>query len=206
DLESLRGLAEAHRPEIAAVEADLAAADARHALALRGSRPDLTVGLSYTAVEKRADLAGRLTPPEDDGDNLFALTASLNLPVRRRKLDAAVREAEELKWAAEEERRGLDAAIESTLGDLAARLPMLDEHLTLLEKVLITQAREALRSAEIAYSTGRLSAVDLLDAEVILLQVEIAAARTRADLEIALASLERAVARPLAGAEETADE
>ena len=197
DLEVLRRIASENRPELAAIDSHIAAHATLEELALRQFRPDLTLGFSYTAVEGRGDTVGRSNPPEDNGDDILALTGSLNLPIRRGRLEAAVEEARAKRWAAEEEKRQVLAEIEGTLGDLAARIPLLHNHLQLLETVLLTQAREALRSAEIAYGTGKLSAVDLLDAEVVLFEVRIAAARTRADLTVALARLERAAGRPL---------
>ncbi len=194
---ALHGLAGSYRPELAATEARIAAGSALVSLAEKSFRPDITLGLSYTAVERRDDTAARLNPPEDDGDDILALTASLNLPVRRKKLEAGLDEATALRWAAEEEKRAVLADIESTIGDLATRMPLLYEHLTLLETVLRKQAREALRSAETAYSTGKLNAVDLLDAEVVLFEVRIAIARTRTDLAVAWADLERAVGQPI---------
>ena len=194
---SLHRLARSHRPELAAAEARIAAGSTLVSLAEKNFRPDITLGLSYTAVERRDDSAARLNPPDDDGDDILALTGSLNLPVRRKKLEAGLEEATATRWAAEEEKRAVLADIESTIGDLATRMPLLYEHLTLLETVLRKQAREALRSAETAYSTGKLNAVDLLDAEVVLFEVQIAAARTRTDLAVAWADLERAVAQPI---------
>ncbi len=187
----------ARRPELIAAEARLAAGAAWIELAEKNFRPDVTLGLSYTAVERREDAVGRLDSPQGNGDDILALTGSLNLPIWRRKLEAGVEEAQASRWAAEEEKRQIVVGIESSIGDLAARMPLLFQHYELLENVLLKQAREALRSAETAYSTGKLNAVDLLDAEVVMLEVRIAAARTRSDLEIAWAQLERAVARPL---------
>lgn len=197
DATVLHGLAGPRSPELAAAEARIAASSALVSLAEKSFRPDITLGLTYTAVEKRDDAAARLNPPEDDGDDIFALTGSLNLPVRRKKLEAGLEEATASRWAAEEEKRTVLADIESTIGDLATRMPLLYEHLTLLGTVLRKQAREALRSAETAYSTGKLNAVDLLDAEVMLLEVQIATARTRTDLAVAWAELERAVGQPI---------
>ncbi len=194
---ALYGMAGSRRPELAAAEARIAAGSVLVTLAEKSFRPDITLGLSYTAVEGRDDAAARLNPPEDDGDDILALTGSLNLPVRRKKLEAGLEEATATRWAAEEEKRAVLADIQSKIGDLATRMPLLYEHLTLLETVLQKQAREALRSAETAYSTGKLNAVDLLDAEVVLFEVQIAAARTRADLAVAWAELERAVSHPI---------
>lgn len=193
----LRRRAQELRPEVAAADARIEAARVRSELASRRFRPDLTFGLAYTVVDGRRDLAGRLDPPEDDGDDILALRAAVHLPVRRRALEAGVTEAEARVWAAEEDKRALLATIDSRVGELVSRLPLLRRHLELLEDVLLTQAGEALRSAEAAYSTGKLNAVDLLDAEVVLFDVQTAAARTRADLAIAWAQLERELAAPL---------
>ncbi len=197
DRPALRREAAMRRPELAAVEARIAAGGVLVELAEKNFRPDVTLGLSYTAVGSRDDAPGRLNPPPGDGDDILALSGSLNLPVRRRKLEAGAREAQAMRWAAEEDKRRILAQIEGSIGDLTARIPLLYRHLRLLETVLLKQAREALRSTETAYSTGKLNAVDLLDAEVVLFEVRIAAARTRTDLAVAHAQLERAVARPL---------
>ncbi len=188
--------ARARRPELAAAAAKIAAAGTLAELAEKNFRPDVTFGVSYTAVERRDDAAGRANPPASNGDDILALTGSLNLPVWRHKLKAGVEEAQASRWAAEEGERRILAAIERSIGDLTARMPLLFDHWQLLETVLRVQAREALRSAETAYTTGRLNAVDLLDAEVVLFEVRIATARTRTDLAVAQVELERAVAGP----------
>ncbi len=203
DLDALRSVASRFRPELVAADAKIAAAEARRALAAKQVRPDVTLGLAYTLVDRGGDDAARLAPPSGNGDDILSLRGAVKLPVRRKKLVAAEEEARAWRWAAEEEKRRVGSEIERALGDLAGRIPLLHEHWRLLEKVLQVQAREALRSAEIAYTTGKLNAVDLLDAEVVLLEVQVAAARTLADLAIAHARLERALAQPLAALDST---
>jgi hypothetical protein len=61
----------------------------------------------------------------------------------------------------------------------------------------MVQSEHALRSAEAAYTAGRVDALALLDAERVLLDVRLAAVRARADLAIARARLEGAIAAPL---------
>ncbi len=201
DAEALRASARA-RPELAAADARIARRQTLVELAEKDFRPDFNVGLGYTFVDSRDDAAGRAMPPEGNGDDVLSLMGSVNLPVRRGKLEAGLAEALALKSAAEDEKRHVEAEIERAIGDVRARLPLLYEHWNLLEKVLRIQAREALHSAEAAYTTGKLNAVDLLDAEVVLLDVRTAAARTLTDYAVARARLERAVARPLSSKEE----
>lgn len=192
----LASLARLKRPEMTALAARLAAADAHLELATKNRQPDLDLGLSYSVVEKRRDRPGRLMPPPDNGDDVLALSGAVALPVWRHKLTAEVAESQSRRSALEAERRALEAEIDRALGDWTTRLPLLEQHLELLDGVLLKQAREALRSAESAYSLGHLNAIDLLDAEVVLFEVRIAAERTRTDLANGWAELERAVAAP----------
>ena len=67
----------------------------------------------------------------------------------------------------------------------------------LLERVLVIQAEQSLRSAESGYAAGSLSSLDLLDAERVLLDVRTGIERARADHAIALARLEGAIGAPL---------
>lgn len=196
-LEILRRHALAARPELASADAEVARADALVALARKEPKPDLTLGLTYTAVGKRGDPAGRLQRPPDDGSDVFGISASLNLPIRRGRLKAAVAEAAEARRAAAETRREVAASIDRALGDLAARVRLSAEQLRLFERVLLIQAEQALRSAESGYAAGGLDSLDLLDAERTLLDVRIGAARARADHAIALARLEGALGVPL---------
>jgi outer membrane protein TolC len=136
-------------------------------------------------------------PPPDNGDDVFGLTASINLPVWRRRLDAAVEQALEQGIAARESRRSVVAEIDRSLGELVQRLELTWKQLRLLEDVLGIQAGESLSSAEAAYTAGNLPALDLLDAERVLLDVRTATARNRADYAITLARLEGALGAPV---------
>ena len=195
-LEELRQSARG-RPELTAARAEIARREALVELAGKDSRPDLKVGLGYTLVDRRQDQAGRLSPPAGDGDDILALSVGASLPVRKRKLEAALEEALLLKSAAEERRRQVLAEIEGEIGEAVARLPLLYRQWKLFEDVLLTQAEEALSSSEAAYTTGKINALDLLDAEHVLFEVRTAAARTRADHAIAVAELEHAIAGSL---------
>ncbi len=198
DAEALRRAAATARPETAAARARISAAATRVELARKDSRPDLTAGLSYVMVGGRDDTAGRLNPPEDNGKDILGVSASVNLPVWRKRLAAGVEEATQRRLAAEESLRDVVTAIDRAVDDLVRRIPLIREELDLYEKVLLPQARESLNSALAGYSSGTLDALDLLDAERVLLQVRIAAARTRTDHAIAIARLEGAVAQPVA--------
>jgi outer membrane protein TolC len=198
DLAALRAAAVENRPEVARSRAMIAAAGVGGELAQKEFRPDLTVGLGYTLVGKRQDAPGRAMPPPGNGDDILGVTLGVNLPVWRERLEAGVVEATARETAAEEELRSTLAGIDQSLGELAARLPLLDEQLALFTGLLSTQAEEALRSAEAAYAAGSAGALDLLDAERVLLEVRVGTARMRADSLIVRARLEGALGAPLA--------
>jgi outer membrane protein TolC len=185
------------RPELAEAQAVIDAATTRVELSKKDYRPDFTVGLNYALVGKRDDRAGRLNPPEGNGDDILGVSGGINLPIWRKKLAAGVEEAVQQRLAAEQSRRALVTEIDGDLADLARRIPLIREQLGLFDRILTAQATESLRSAESAYASGTASALDLLDAERVLLGVRIAAARVRTDLAIAAATLEGVLAAPL---------
>jgi cobalt-zinc-cadmium efflux system outer membrane protein len=186
-----------NRPEIAGADATIAVAKTQIDLARKEYSPDVTLGLVYALVGKRTDAQGRAMPPPDNGQDVLGLMAGVNLPVHREKLAAAVAEATNRQLAAEEAKRSVVAGIDQSLDDLAYRIPLTYERLHLFEKVLSIQAEQSLRSAEAGYAAGTLSALDLLDAERVLLDVGTATARARADYAIGVAQLEGATGGPI---------
>jgi cobalt-zinc-cadmium efflux system outer membrane protein len=197
DPEELRRRSLAGRPEMASATARVEEAEVRVERSKKAYSPNLMVGLTYGFVGPRDDAAGRLVPPEGNGDDDLALMAGVSLPVWRSKLEAGVEEGAARRLAADEAVREITTTIDAELGDLLNRIPLLEDQLNLYEDVLIVQASQSLLSAESAYASGTAGALDLLDAERVLLQVRVAAARARTDLDIAYARLEGVVAGPL---------
>lgn len=197
ELDRWKERAVALRPEIDRAEAEIARAETRVELAKKDYYPDVTLGATYTLITNREDAPGRAMPPPDEGDDVFGLMASVNLPVWRERLDAAVEQAAERELAAREGRRAAVTAIDRSLGELTQRLDLTWRQLRLLEDVLGIQAEESLSSAEAAYTAGNVTALDLLDAERVLLDVRTSTARARADYAITLARLEGTVGAPV---------
>ncbi|MEM8962605.1 MAG: TolC family protein [Acidobacteriota bacterium] len=188
----LRDRALTERPALVAKRARLAAAEHRVVLAEQVRRPDLTAGLRYTFVEPRDDVA---TPPRDDGDDVLALTLGVTLPVWKEKNQARLLEAEAEVAAARAALAREQAVLDRELDDLLERMPRLERQLTLYRDVLLVQAEEALASAEAAYATGAIGALDLLDSEHVLFEVRAAALRTVTDLAHARAALDHTIGR-----------
>lgn len=197
DLETLHAKARDARPEIVTSDARIARSTTLVDLAGKDYKPDITAGLFYTLVGSRDDPAGRLNPPPDDGDDILGISAGINLPIWRKKLAAGVEEAVKGELAALESKRAVITRIDRSLGELPPRLDLTWQQLRLFEDVLVIQAEQSLLSAEAGYSAGSQDALDLLDAERVLLDVRTGTERNRADYAIALAQLEGAVGEPL---------
>lgn len=197
ELDHLRAQARKNKPDLRRAAAERAHRRTGVELAGKSFRPDIQLGLGYTLVEPRSDAAGRANPPSGNGDDIFALSAAINLPVHRGRLEAALQESLELERRAEEGERQTWATIERDLGKHAARLPLLFDEWRLLDGVLLAQAEEALSSAEAAYAAGKLGALELLDAEHVLFEVRTAAIRIHTEYAIACAQLEAAIGAPL---------
>jgi outer membrane protein TolC len=197
EIESLRKQAISGRPEVVEATALIDASATRIDISSKKRSPDLFVGLTYGFVGKRDDDAGRLNPPQGNGDDILGLTGGMTIPLWSTSLQAGEEEAAQYKLAAEERRRAVIAGIEGSLGDLVGRVPLLREQIDLFERVLIPQAEESLISVENAYATGTANALDLLDAERTLLTVRLGLERIRTDLAVVLARLEGTIAAPL---------
>ena len=197
DRAALRDRALALRPEMAQAESEIARAETGIDLARKEYKPDITLGATYTLVGSRGDAAGIAMPPPDNGKDVFAISASINLPIQRGRLKAGVEEAAELRRAAGEGKRAVVTSIDRALGELTERVTLTWQQLHLLRDVLGIQAEQSLRSAEAGYAAGTLNSLDLLDAERVLLEVRTAIERSGADYAIALARLEGAVGEPL---------
>lgn len=197
DPAALRDRALALRPEMAQADSEIGRADTVLDIARKEYKPDITLAATYTRVGLRGDAAGIAVPPPDNGKDVFAISASINLPIQRGRLKAGVEEAAELRRAAGEGKRTVVTAIDRSLGELTERVTLTWQQLHLLRDVLGIQADQSLRSAESGYASGSLNSIDLLDAERVLLDVGTAIERTRADYAIALARLEGAVGEPL---------
>jgi outer membrane protein TolC len=197
DLGTLKMSASTKRSEVVAAAAETARTAARVELARKENKPDFTFALSYSVVDQRSDPAGRLLPPEDNGKDDFGLTVGFNIPIHRKRISAGINEALEHRRSAEQLQQDTLVRIHRDVEDLATRIPLIRNQLQLLEEVLVRQSEESLRSVEAAYGSGSLNALDLLDAERVLIEARTAAARSRADYAIAVALLEGAIAGPI---------
>ncbi len=196
DLDALYREGREHRPEVQAALLRIERDDDRIQLARKSYWPDFTVAAGFTNVRGRSDPAGLMNLPDQNGKNIYSVAVGINIPIRRRKYDAAVAEAAEDKIGSREAYRNAVNRLEASVRVVGFRLQTLDEQIALFEKTLIPQAEHALRSTEAAYSTGMLGVLELLDSERVLLDVRLGLAQLASDYLKSLADMERTIGMP----------
>jgi len=176
--ETLERLALARHPELARLDARLAAGRSRITLAEKAFYPDFEVGVGYDGLW-------------EESAKRPMLGISLNLPLdrgkRRAALDGARAEATAAEWMLAERRAGLRA-------ELAQARAAVIEHqrsVQLHERELIPLADEYLHAAIADYRSGTGAFVDVIAAQRRKLAAELALARTRADYASSRAALDR---------------
>jgi len=192
DWNELRERALASRPELRADDARIGRSATLTELATKDRSPDFSVGLTYAYVDKRTD-----ADVPKNGQDVLGISGGVTIPLWKSGNTAVVEAATGLRLAHEAERRATVAEIHRTIETLEGRIPEIERRLRLLEEVLPIQAEQALDSAVAAYAAGRVEALALLEAERVLLDVRLSAARGRADLAVAFIELEGAVGAPL---------
>lgn len=188
----LRQLAMASRPELIGDDARIQRSATMTELATKDRSPDFSIGLTYAYVDKRNDI-----DVPNNGQDVLGISGGVSIPLWKTTTNAEIEATTHVRLADEAARRRTVAAIDRELEGLAGRIPEIKRRLTLLTDVLPIQTEQALASAEAAYATGRVDALALLDAERVLLDVRLSAARSRADLAVSLVDLEGVIGAPL---------
>jgi len=165
------------------------------ALAQKDFYPDLTIGLNYVEV---GDSTASRRPPDDGKDAIGALL-SVNIPLWRNKYHAAVRQSRARYHAAVNDRLHRQNTLAADL-----QLALFDFHdarrkIDLYANTLLPKAREAFSVTQAAFLTGQSAFTDLIDAQRLLLEFQLALHRAHADHEQSLAQLEMLVATDLTG-------
>lgn len=183
-LERLQTLALEQHPELAGLDAQVAANQSRVTLAEKAFYPNFQVGAGYNSLW-------------DDTDKRPVFGVSINVPFdrskRRSELDRAKAEKRRAQWSLTERRAEL-------LSDLAqARAEVLEAQASveLYENQLVPLAAEYLEAALTDYQSGSGAFLNVITAEQRKLRTDLSLARARADYVRRLAKLERWVGGPI---------
>ena len=183
DAETLRSNLARTSPELTELAHHVEQGEHQIQLAKRNRLPDFTLGIQYI------DTGDASSPVADSGKDPIIGTLGLTLPLWFDKNRARIESAAYLKTAAQLalESRGqtLDADIRQTL----FKLRDADRKITLYQKNLIPKAIQSLELNRKGYETGNMEFINLIDAQRMLLEFELAHARALADHLIARAEL-----------------
>ena len=176
-------------PELQALQHEIAKHRTGISLAKKEYYPDITVGVDYVDTAKR----GGVSPPSDSGQDAVAAGFSINLPIWRGKYDAGVRESFARFGAATKtriDRQNLLAA------DLATAIYHYDDaarKIDLYRDTLVPKAQQSVKATEASFRAGQSTFIDLIDAERVLLQFQLAYERALTDGATRLAEIEMLV-------------
>jgi outer membrane protein TolC len=175
------------RPEVDALDASLRHTDVMIELARKEWLPDFGIGLTYF------DIADTDMPPSADGRDAIAIGVTVRIPLQRGRLRSRLEETKLLREQVVARQEALDASFRTEIADLLQRLDREQEQLELFTDALIPQATTTLAASVSAYTTGRATFLDLLDAERMLFNLRWSYEATRSGLLKSGAELERAI-------------
>ena len=184
----LEELADAHRPALKAVAAQIDRADIGRALAEKEFMPDFTFSLEYMQID-----AG----PMSEGDDMYSASVAFNLPVQRARRHAMVAEAGAESRMLLAERNVLRNQIRQAVADALAALERNRKLAELYDKGLIPQAEGIFEATLASYRVGNTDFMKVLDSRMSLFNLERGYHDAVAEHRMQLAVLEGLVGTPL---------
>ena len=182
-------LAESYRPELDARRREYSRDRASVALAYREYWPDVMLGLNWQEIGSRG------LSPLANGEDAYSLAVGVNLPLYRKRLDAAVREAQ---YKTARSAHQYQATLDEVHREVVAQHTQFKRHHQVLEILgaeIVPDAEETLELSIEAYGVGKLPFEQLIRNYRRLLDYQIDYYKREALREQAIASLERAVGR-----------
>ncbi len=189
----------AQNPSLREIDHEIARRDAEVKLANKAYWPDVTMSLTY--IDTAHSTGGR--SPDHDGRDPLIAGVSVNLPIWRDKLNAAVREANYLHKASQRRKGDLSNRLQSRLSAAIFRHQDAQRRQKLYKNILEPKAAQGVKVAADSYRTGKASFSDLLELQRVLLEFQLARERSSVDAAESLAELEtlagQSLSPPLAG-------
>ena len=177
------------RPALAALRKDKHRGELSVSLARREALPEFHFGLEY------ADIVSEAFLPNGDGRDVLGIKVGARLPLWRKARKAPVERVELELNQVEDRMRALSTSVTAAIDELIARLLSQQEQVALLEDDLLPRAELVRDTALSSYTTGRLSYLDVMDAERTLFTLRIQKLDTSIRLMLTHAHLERQLAR-----------
>ncbi|HEX2881919.1 MAG TPA: TolC family protein, partial [Polyangiaceae bacterium] len=183
-IEELLSRASSHRGSTLAAEAKLRAAAARRDAAESEAKvPEFMVGLGYwQAPEMRAGIGA---------------TASMSLPWLWGPGRHRVSHAQEEEAAERSERDGVGLESQTEISESYARIVAFEQQLSTIRKQALPAAQRSIDAVTAAFSTGKVSLLEWVDAQRSVLELEMEVLDLQGEIAHGINALERAVGAPL---------
>ena len=184
----LKEIAAASRPEFRGLAARVEKGRAGQKLAEKEFYPDVNVSFEYM----------QRNPTEgSNGDDMYSLGITFNLPVQRARRHAMVAESSSEVTMATAEADSLRNSIDAGIADLLAQLERRRKLAELYRSGIIPQAEQSLESATIGYRVNKVDFLSLLDSRLTLFTYEREYFDSLADYQVKRAQLEALVGTAL---------
>ncbi len=180
-------------PELRSFDSQIARNQYEIDLARKEYFPDVTFGVNY--IDTASSTGGR--HPSDDGQDAVIAMASVNLPIWWDKIQAGVNEARYRKLQAVYGKAERANMLRARLKLVLYKFRDAERKMNLYGKTLLPKARESIKATETSFRTGRGGFLDLIDAERILLEFQLANERALANRAQRLAELEMLIGREI---------
>jgi cobalt-zinc-cadmium efflux system outer membrane protein len=155
----LKVLALAKRPDLKALEAEKAKADAEVLLARAERTPNVTLGVGYQYENSAIDVAG---DEIKNRDNLIAMKVSIPIPLFDRN-QAGIREATARKGSAENRYAFARLAIERQVESAFAGWTSAEKALSIYTRDILPQLEENLKLVQEAYRLGEVGILTVIE-------------------------------------------
>ncbi len=171
----------------------------RHAvdLAKKAYYPDITLGLDFIDVADPLPPKGDGEGPSDAGKDAWIVSLSMNLPIWQEKYRAGEREAMHRYFAAVRARRNKENALSAEVRMALYAYHDAHRKVDLYGKTLIPKADQWVKATDASFRAGKVMFLDLIDAELAMLEFELSYERSIADTVIRLAELDLLVGEGL---------
>lgn len=175
------------RPDLVAAKAAAERGHREQQLAQRAYTPDFTLSAGYMVM-----------PTGQDFRNSYMVEGSMNLPwLNRKKHDADIAEAAVKATEQDAELAALENAARGQIAEALAEAQSTQKLALLYQQQLKVQAEATLQSSVIAYENNKTGFLDLLDSQMRVIDIDLAAAQAVSEFDARLADLEMAVGGPL---------
>ena len=183
-------------PELRGLDSEIVANQKAVELARKNYNPDVTFGVDYTQTDRRG-IAGI----QGDGKDPVMAMFSINIPLWRKKQDAALQSAQLRREAVLASRSDRENLLRADLKMALHRYRDAERKIDLYRDTLTPLAEQSLSVAQQSWEAGKADFLNVIDAERQLLEFRLQYERARANREQCLSEIEMLVGRELPAAE-----